>query len=413
MLCGDLFTAFGNGPALTDGDIVGPAIEGEDPFRFSSLAPSTPAILEHLAGLAPHTLALMHGSSFDGDTTGALRRGGTKRPSLGSGGVSKGSATVELGVQHTFATDGDSVMLAVPGAEGQMVRTGPGSGEVRVTVVDLGAIQIARLQFGFPAVAEAVGVGDSVILCTMLRADGGTWEGVPLATGQTFAYGPGTTHHAADPAGLEFAMAVVPWNLFERAADDLGFDPRRAASKRTLVDGPWWPVAKALPFEPLASGDVALDATTIQDRVLDAAVRAACGGTPDRHGVGSGRRWSDADLVAAVIGFLDSNAQWHVPVLTLCREVGVSERRLHYAFRRMLDVSPGAFLYYRALQGAHVALLDADPSVGRVADIARAHGFTHLGRFASSHRAVYAELPSTTLNRSPSRCATSRRLGAR
>jgi flavorubredoxin len=73
LLCGDLFTRLGDGPALTEDDIVGPAVEAEDAFRYSSLAPSTPVTIERLADLAPRTLALMHGSSFTGDCASALR----------------------------------------------------------------------------------------------------------------------------------------------------------------------------------------------------------------------------------------------------------------------------------------------------------------------------------------------------
>lgn len=73
LLCGDLFTQLGNGPALTEGDIVGPAIAGEDLFRYSSLNPGMGATLRRLAELAPRTLALMHGPSFTGDGGAALR----------------------------------------------------------------------------------------------------------------------------------------------------------------------------------------------------------------------------------------------------------------------------------------------------------------------------------------------------
>jgi len=73
LLCGDLFTHLGDGPALTEGDILGPAADAEDLFAYSCLAPSTPATVERLAELAPRTLALMHGSSFTGDCAAALR----------------------------------------------------------------------------------------------------------------------------------------------------------------------------------------------------------------------------------------------------------------------------------------------------------------------------------------------------
>jgi flavorubredoxin len=73
LLCGDLFTQLGDGPALTESDIVGPAIVAEDLFNYSSLNPSTGATIRKLAGLSPHTLALMHGPSFSGNAEAALR----------------------------------------------------------------------------------------------------------------------------------------------------------------------------------------------------------------------------------------------------------------------------------------------------------------------------------------------------
>ena len=72
LFCGDLFTHLGNGPALTKADIVGPAIEAENIFRYTSLAPDTAAVMRRLANLGPTTLALMHGSSFNGDAAKAL-----------------------------------------------------------------------------------------------------------------------------------------------------------------------------------------------------------------------------------------------------------------------------------------------------------------------------------------------------
>lgn len=73
LLCGDLFTATGASPALTDNDIVGPAEAAEDVFGFTCLAPTTGATIRGLADLAPTTLALMHGPSFNGDCVGALK----------------------------------------------------------------------------------------------------------------------------------------------------------------------------------------------------------------------------------------------------------------------------------------------------------------------------------------------------
>jgi flavorubredoxin len=73
LMCGDLFTQLGDGPALTQGDVVGPAVAAEDLFKYSALNPDMGATIRGLAKLAPRTLALMHGPSFVGDGAAALR----------------------------------------------------------------------------------------------------------------------------------------------------------------------------------------------------------------------------------------------------------------------------------------------------------------------------------------------------
>jgi flavorubredoxin len=73
LLCGDLFTQLGDGAALTQGDIVGPAIAAEDMFQYSALAPGMGTAIRSLARFNPRTLALMHGPSFTGDGAAALR----------------------------------------------------------------------------------------------------------------------------------------------------------------------------------------------------------------------------------------------------------------------------------------------------------------------------------------------------
>jgi flavorubredoxin len=73
LLCGDLFTQVGDGPALVHGDdIVTPALEAEELFGYSALAPTTAATIRGLADLSPRTLALMHGPAFAGDCAAAL-----------------------------------------------------------------------------------------------------------------------------------------------------------------------------------------------------------------------------------------------------------------------------------------------------------------------------------------------------
>ena len=72
LFCGDLFTQLGNGPAVTEEDLVEPAVEAEVMFRSTSCLTATVSALRSLAALEPRTLAVMHGSSFRGDCAKAM-----------------------------------------------------------------------------------------------------------------------------------------------------------------------------------------------------------------------------------------------------------------------------------------------------------------------------------------------------
>jgi flavorubredoxin len=72
LLCGDLFTATGPGPATTDTDIVEPALAAETQFGATCLTPRTGPTLRALARRQPATLGLMHGPAYTGACGQAL-----------------------------------------------------------------------------------------------------------------------------------------------------------------------------------------------------------------------------------------------------------------------------------------------------------------------------------------------------
>lgn len=74
LFCGDLFSHVGDEEPLTREDIVRPAMAAEEVFHATSIGPLTAPTLRRLAELGPHRLAVMHGSSFEGDGAQALRR---------------------------------------------------------------------------------------------------------------------------------------------------------------------------------------------------------------------------------------------------------------------------------------------------------------------------------------------------
>ncbi len=79
LLCSDLFTHFGDVEPITEADIVGRARETLQNMQNSPFAyyipytAQTSRVCQQLADLKPKTLATMHGSSFIGNCSQALR----------------------------------------------------------------------------------------------------------------------------------------------------------------------------------------------------------------------------------------------------------------------------------------------------------------------------------------------------
>jgi AraC family ethanolamine operon transcriptional activator len=85
-------------------------------------------------------------------------------------------------------------------------------------------------------------------------------------------------------------------------------------------------------------------------------------------------------------------------LLDLCRELGVSERTLHYAFQEVRGLSPMAYFRAIRLNAVRQELKAAAANMATVHEIAQRWGFWHTGEFAAAYRRLFGELPSQTLN---------------
>ncbi|MEA2093175.1 MAG: helix-turn-helix domain-containing protein [Pseudomonadota bacterium] len=76
---------------------------------------------------------------------------------------------------------------------------------------------------------------------------------------------------------------------------------------------------------------------------------------------------------------------------------GVGQRTLEYAFRETFNLTPLGFLRLKRFHGARRMLLSTRQGEATVADIAHRNGFYELGRFATSYKRLFGELPSQTM----------------
>src|ERR1700752_2223620 len=86
-----------------------------------------------------------------------------------------------------------------------------------------------------------------------------------------------------------------------------------------------------------------------------------------------------------------------LPVSTLSRLVGLSERGLRDAFYRVRGMGPKRWIVAERLQGVRNALTDEGGGAITVTDAAADYGFYELGRFAAIYRQAFGEGPSDTL----------------
>jgi methylphosphotriester-DNA--protein-cysteine methyltransferase len=87
----------------------------------------------------------------------------------------------------------------------------------------------------------------------------------------------------------------------------------------------------------------------------------------------------------------------------LCSAIGVSDRTLRACCQEQLGMGPIRYLWLRRMQLARRALAVSTSASETVTNIATAHGFWELGRFAVAYRTLYGERPSATLGRAPDR----------
>ena len=86
-----------------------------------------------------------------------------------------------------------------------------------------------------------------------------------------------------------------------------------------------------------------------------------------------------------------------MPLSSLCRVAGLSERGLREAFYSVRGIAPKQWMLAERLQGVRRVLSDGCSGRATVTRVATDFGFFELGRFAATYRKAFGEAPSATL----------------
>ncbi|WP_292645141.1 helix-turn-helix domain-containing protein [Mesorhizobium sp.] len=248
----------------------------------------------------------------------------------------------------------------------------------------------------------------AVALVGIERACGSTICGIPLEDDMILAIPAGTSVTATVQPGFIYAVAVVPtaiWTEIQGVALEAIielFSDRPAAVRLASND------ARSIRSQMKSIADhlgrVASD-SDLPDQppgafmdylgaVVDAFAREVRRGTGTTCSMGRHLRQA-----SAAEDFIRSHIQEEIPIIRLCKEIGVSRRQLEYAFRTTFSVTPLEFIRALRLNEARRLLITARANGLSVTTIAMDVGANHLGRFAANYRLFFGESPKETLER--------------
>jgi AraC family ethanolamine operon transcriptional activator len=238
------------------------------------------------------------------------------------------------------------------------------------------------------------------------RNEGARWRGRPCRAGQVVTIDPSQECDHLTTSDYEFLALTVDGDCFRECAAVLGgFDAHaRLAGRLALTPSPACGRALTAHLRELLDLVEARPERFAQPRARQAVeqeclrrvvevVAQSTGG--DRSACWSGNR---ERLVRRANDYLRACLAEPLSLLDLCREFGVSERTLHYAFQQVRGLSPMA--YFRAVRLNAVRQELKAPAAGTatVWEIAQRWGFGHTGEFAAAYRRLFGELPSQTLH---------------
>ena len=285
----------------------------------------------------------------------------------------------------------DEIEAAISGLPLEVSRLTTDAGGVAFSSIVVGDATVMFGEFGFPVATTGDVAGDALVVALQLEDGPGSWNREDFSPDRAWIYEPGSEHVGvgrSEPGGRPPRFATISLPAAEerqagstRAASIVNADRVRAL-RAVLLDG----VASARSGEWEAGRALwaGRELTQIVDELRSEHVDAR----DDR----TTATWitDECRALAESLGPLPST-------IDLAAGVGVSDRWVRAAFRKVYGVSPSAYFRAIAIEGARRDLRLARPESTSVTEVATRWGFWHLGRFSSTYLSYIGELPSETL----------------
>jgi AraC-like DNA-binding protein len=304
-------------------------------------------------------------------------------------------------------TESDDVFSNLLDADVDLVLTGRIPFGAQVSWLAPGCLRLCVIEERAPRLAFVALPPTRLFISFPLADDPApVWNGIQLHRGDLVLHMPGDRFH-------QRTMGPVRWGLISIAPRDL------AAYGRALLDRELTPSAAGL-LRPAVRSSEKLLRLHVQASRMPATrpkllvhrevrraleqelVHALVVALATEEAAVRPEAWRRR---AEIMGRFEDALAIHdraPPLPMLCAGIGVPPRTLREYCTACLGCSPLRYARLRRLNLVRSTLLKAKPTVTTVAEVARSHGFSELGRFAVAYRTLFGEPPLATLLRSRS-----------
>jgi AraC family ethanolamine operon transcriptional activator len=307
-------------------------------------------------------------------------------------------------LQTLSTRDFDELAGAFPRWDLRFRQLGRGPFQGQLQFLDLGGVQVFRVATTRMTHIEGWPPASSFGCFPVLAAnENAVWSGRRLKAGQVRVVGPGreadhvTAAHDYQTVALAVDGALVRETVPVLGGCDLDkyLVGRDAVTKGPAYCRALWADLVGLLNRVQARPDLlAQRGRLIEQECLRRFFAMLARPNHDRTACQPTNR---ALLVRRADDYMRACPEGALSLLDLCRELGVSERTLHYAFQEVRGLSPMAYFQAVRLNAVRQELRTAGDTV-TVHEIAQRWGFWHTGEFAAAYQRLFGELPSQTLN---------------
>lgn len=256
---------------------------------------------------------------------------------------------------------------------------------------------------------------DTLVFATPLSlADCGWMRGAELSAQSSILSAGGRLLDLRTPSSLTLAAMVIEpdavstlsetWNIGRRLRT---LSDEGNVSAGSLQQTPLREALRAV-FDGITAGTVCLSGSASRVALRDgltSLLAAAIGGTSDdeRRDPSRPSASSHQRIVDRAVAWLRERLDQPLSMGELSAAVQAHPRVLQYSFRRVLGMTPVAYLRVLRLHAVRRELRLPAPQAPLIGDVASRWGFWHLSRFATEYRQLFNELPSETVARAGAR----------